>query len=239
MDTHASEQKLPHIGRVVALPDDPHPPPASSGLPPYLLINWMVPNYPPSGLLQQKRSNGPGWNLVFYCRLSEHARALLQDADGREAERRQMAAIDLLRRFMHPTEGAKLRGERFKCIIGMADTERLSFGMVLKQMILRYNFKPFLSKTASFCYVGPVRARGWVSGWLCLNAFGGRDGEGRGVVGGASGDSTVSLLACQDGVGIELGLCVRAICAAQVGHCMFACLSHRAGAIDERAPVAC
>ena len=55
---------------------------------------------------------------------------------------------------MDPTEGARLRGERLKCIMGLADTDSPSFGMVVKQMILRYNFKPFMSKTASFCYVG-------------------------------------------------------------------------------------
>jgi hypothetical protein len=31
--------------------------------------------------------------------------------------------------------------------------------MVMKQMIKSYNFKPFLSKTASFCYWEQVRCR--------------------------------------------------------------------------------
>ena len=163
VDVHSSETKLAHIGRVAALPPDPAPPPRAS-LPPYVIINWMVPNYPPSGLIGPKRSNGPGWNLVLYCRLSDAVRSQLAHAASGDGSATggaatsaagRPASVDLLRRFMHPVDGARLRGERLKCIMGLADTERPSFGMVLKQMILRYNFKPFLSKTASFCYVGP------------------------------------------------------------------------------------
>ena len=77
VDVHASERKLAHIGRVVELPTDPSPPPRDAGLPPYVIINWMVPDYAPSGLLQAKRSDGPGWNLVLYCRLSDAIREQL------------------------------------------------------------------------------------------------------------------------------------------------------------------
>jgi len=151
VDVYSSQQKLPHIGRVVALPDDA---PSVGGLPPYIIINWMVPNYAPSGMLSSsRRTNGPGWNLVQYARISETVQQQLRDSAA-AAESSHSAAIQLLRRFMHPTEGEQLRAERLKCILGLADTERTSLGMVLKQMILRYNFKPFLSKTASFCYLG-------------------------------------------------------------------------------------
>ena len=163
VDVHSSDTKLAHIGRVVALPPDPSPPPRAS-LPSYVIINWMVPNYAPSGLMGPKRSNGPGWNLVLYCRLSDAVRSQLAHAASGDGSATggaatsaagRPASVDLLRRFMHPIDGDRLRGERLKCIMGLADTERPSFGMVLKQLILRYNFKPFLSKTASFCYVGP------------------------------------------------------------------------------------
>jgi len=198
VDAYSSETKLAHIGRVAELPPDPAPPPPDCGLPSYVIINWMVPNYAPSSLLTQaKRTNGPGWNIVLYCRLSDDARARLArsaatkgghgapadssaadssapgpagpagaassraaapadaPAGAEAASSRTTRSLELLRRFMHPTDGARLRGERLKCIIGLADTEKPSFGMVLKTMILRYNFKPFLSKTASFCYHGP------------------------------------------------------------------------------------
>ena len=188
MDIYSSERKLPHIGRVAVLPEAS---PAAGdnlmhGLPPFLIINWMVPNYPPSSMLGPKRTDGPGWNLVLYCRLAEHLRVppppqpLSPQQPG--AERPQpapppgnasgpalarlvtpapeaassappsAAAVDLVRRFMHPTGGVKLRGERLKCIMGLAEMERPAFNLLLKTAILRNNFKPFLSKTASFCY---------------------------------------------------------------------------------------
>ena len=293
VDIYKSDAKLPHIGRAAALPDDP-PLPAGSGLPPFLIINWMVPDYAPSGMLGPKRSNGPGWNLVLYCRVAPHIRqalavahgpsgAVIAQEQGREhawspppslphqlphqlpyqlphqqtcegtdaaggsqptsqptpqptpqpqpshaqppslppqqqppvppmpvlqsAEANSDAArptpaltalpctgvgggggggggaasaslaggpipaaapacppsalpaLDLLRRFMSPGEGGRLRGERLKCILGLADTEKPAFNIVLKAALAHNNFKPFLSKTASFCYVGRVRAR--------------------------------------------------------------------------------
>jgi hypothetical protein len=207
VDVFSSEAKLPHIGRVAELPDDTTALPGGCGLPPYVIINWMVPNYPPGGILgHNKHSDGPGWNLVLYCRVSDALRATLAGDSGAEAPR---PSVELLRRFMHPSEGARLRGERLKCIMGLADLEKPGFGMVLKQLIARcvllllsrptcssllppssrllpllclppqcalalcaslsltrlcspplhapcgrYNFKPFLSKTASFCYLG-------------------------------------------------------------------------------------
>ena len=149
VDVFQSPTKLSHVGRVVALPPDADPPPPDCGLPPYVIINWMVPNYAPgSALLGSKKTNGPGWSLVLYCRLSDAVRALL-----REGLAAQMPSIDLLRRYMHPS-GSLLRGTRLKCVFGLIDKEGPAFGMVMKQMISRYNFKPFLSKTASFCYGG-------------------------------------------------------------------------------------
>lgn len=112
----------------------------------------MVPNYPPA-FLGSKQSDGPGWNLVLYCRLSQSVRALLDN--GRSSE---LPAIDLLQRYMDPVHGASLRGQRLKCIFGLADKDS-PFGLVMRQMLKSYNFTPFLSKTASLCYVGPATAR--------------------------------------------------------------------------------
>ena len=44
-DAFTSETKLSHLARVMALPDEPH----CSDLPPLLIINFMIPNYTPSG----------------------------------------------------------------------------------------------------------------------------------------------------------------------------------------------
>ena len=147
VDIFHSETKLSHIGRVYVLPTDSEPLPPSCGLPPFLIINWLIPNYPPGGVIGSKRCDGPGWNCVLHCRLSNAARSHLHHGG-------EPPSMNLLRRYMHPTAGAALRGSRLKCVLGLVDRETPSFGLVMKQMIARYNFKPFLSKTASFCYTG-------------------------------------------------------------------------------------
>ena len=64
-DAFTSETKLSHLARVMALPDEPH----CSDLPPLLIVNFMIPNYAPSGMMATaKRTDGPGWNFVLYCR---------------------------------------------------------------------------------------------------------------------------------------------------------------------------
>ena len=69
--------------------------PSASELPPLLIINWMIPNYPPGGLMASKRSDGPGWNLVIYCRLSAWVREALEQggplSPGVDLFRREVA----------------------------------------------------------------------------------------------------------------------------------------------------
>lgn len=145
-DAFTSETKLPHLARVMALPDEP----SCSDVPPLLIINFMIPNYPPSGgMLTSKRTDGPGWNLVLYCRLNADVRRAIKD--GRPAP----PAVDLWRRFVHPTDGLHLRQNRVKMIFGLTDTEEPGFSLVTKTLVNRYNYKPFLSKTACSFYSVP------------------------------------------------------------------------------------
>lgn len=138
-DSFNTEQKLTHLGRVAALPDEP----SCSDVPPLLIINFMLPNYAPSSMMaSQKRVDGPGWSLVLYCRLSAAVCEAVEQ--GRPAS----PALDLWRRFVHPTEGVSLRQNRVKMIFGICDTEEPAFSMVTKSLVNRYNYKPFLSKTA-------------------------------------------------------------------------------------------
>ena len=90
VDGYCSEQKLPHVGRVVELPDDPAA--AELGLPPYVLINFMIPNYAPGGVLSSRKTNGPGWNVVLYCRLSEAIRTAIRERRPVSAPARPSAA---------------------------------------------------------------------------------------------------------------------------------------------------
>jgi len=147
IDGYRSDQKLPHIGRVMLLPEDNEA--AGLGLPPHLIINFMVPNYAP-GIIGGKKSDGPGWNLVMQCRLSDEAREAIRKGEP-------SPAIELARRFMHPEEGRKLRKERLKCIFGTADVAEPGFNVLTRQLIQSYNFKPFLSKTASSFYNVPEK----------------------------------------------------------------------------------
>ena len=149
-DAFTSEMKLRHLARVAALPDEP----SCSDVPPLLIINFMIPNYPPSGLMSAtKRVDGPGWNLVLYCRLSAAVREAIEQGGP------VPPALDLWRRFTHPREGEGLRSSRVKMIFGITDTEEPGFSLVTKSLVNRYNYKPFLSKTAcSFYSVPGVRA---------------------------------------------------------------------------------
>lgn len=151
VDAFTTPQKLAHIGRGVQLPpassDDL---PLESGLPPFLIVNWMVPNYQRTSWFGAKLVDGPGWNLVWYCRLSAELRAAWRKGSV-------PPSVELFKRFMHPTQGARLRGERLKCILGLADVDEPGFNMITKQLVSRYNCKPFLSKTASSSFLVPGR----------------------------------------------------------------------------------
>jgi len=147
VDGIPTENKLFHIGRVLDLPVEE----GVGGLPAYLVVNFLVPNYTPN-LIGARRTNGPGWQLVIACRLSELARSEI-------AEGHISPAVDLARRFMHPEEGKQLRRERLKCIFGVPDPQEPGFNYVTKQLVQNYNYKPFLSKTA--CSFHSVPERGY------------------------------------------------------------------------------
>jgi hypothetical protein len=144
IDAYSSEQKLAHVGRVIQLPE-PDPAVEALGLPSLLVINFMIPNYPPSGLLKKKVSDGPGWNLVIHCRLAD---ATLADISAG----RTPPSVELFRRFVDPVNGSALRKNCLKCIFGAVDPNEPGFNMVTRKLVTSYNFKPFLSKTASSFY---------------------------------------------------------------------------------------
>jgi len=147
-DAFTSETKLSHLARVMALPEEPH----CSDLPPLLIINFMIPNYTPSGMMATaRRTDGPGWNFVLCCRLTADVRKAVEEG------RALPPAVDLWRRFVHPTDGLPLRQNRVKMIFGLTDTEEPGFSMVTKTLVNRYNYKPFLSRTACSFYSVPGR----------------------------------------------------------------------------------
>ena len=56
-DAFTSETKLSHLARVMALPEEPH----CSDLPPLLIVNFMIPNYTPSGTMAWSEIECPFW----------------------------------------------------------------------------------------------------------------------------------------------------------------------------------
>lgn len=141
-----SKQKLPHIGRIAALPVDADALQLGAfGVPPYVILHVMVPRYVPSGMFGKKRKDGISSHLTVYGRLSESVRAMIREG-------RPSPAVSLLRKFVHPVEGARLRKERLKLIVGVVDMHEPGFDPITRAIIKAYNNKPFLSKTASTFY---------------------------------------------------------------------------------------
>eukprot|EP00966_Prymnesium_polylepis_P231069 5347076-Prymnesium_polylepis.1 len=101
VDAFTTSRKVAHIGRGVALPASADALPPEAGLPPHLIINWMVPNYQ-RRMFAQRQVDGPGWNLVWYCRLSADVAAAWRAGAP-------PPSVELLKRFMHPTLGTRLR----------------------------------------------------------------------------------------------------------------------------------
>jgi hypothetical protein len=171
VDAYSTEQKLPHLGRVLALPDDPPDDLAAAdlGLPPYLLVNFMIPSYAPSSMMaSQRKVDGPGWNVVLCARLTKATRSALREG-------RVSPSVNLLQRFMDPLHGAPLRKERLKCLFGTTDLKGPGFNLVTKQLLQKSNHKPVLSKTASSFFLVPgvrpgLRRAGRVEQRACTSA---------------------------------------------------------------------
>lgn len=150
VSTWSSSHKLPHIGRVAELPYDEDV--VRLGLPSCIIVNVMLPLYSPPGILGRVMTDGPSWQLTVYCRLSNAVRAAIIDG-------RAPPAVDLLRRFMHPVDGVGIRKERLKIVLGVVDVHAPGFGVIMKSIVKSYNYKPFLSTTASSFFLTKVYIR--------------------------------------------------------------------------------
>ena len=145
----SSTHKLRHIGRITALQPDVDA--VQLGLPPYIIVHMMVPQYPPRSIFYGKRADGPSLQLTVYGRLSHSVRTMIREGCP-------SPAIALLRRFLDPVAGARLRKERLKLIAGVVDAQHNpGFNLATRALIRAYNYKPFLSKTASSFYATKVR----------------------------------------------------------------------------------
>lgn len=158
-----SAHKLPHIGRVAVLPPDADV--LVLGLPPYIILHVMVPQYPPPGIFNRKRKDGISSHVTVYGRLSDSVRAMIREG-------RPPPAVSLFRRFVHPLTGAQLRKERLKLIAGVVNMQELGFDKITRAILRAYNYKPFLSRTASTFYATeerPPPARAVAANRRCMH----------------------------------------------------------------------
>lgn len=149
----SSKQKVAHIGRLASLLSVPSVPSDADalrlGLPPYIILNVMVPQYDPPCVFGMAQKDGRSVQVTVYCRLSDSVCKMMKE--GKEP-----ASIGLLRRFMDPVAGARLRKERLKLILGAVDVNESGLDRVTTAVINAWNYKPFLSKTASTFYCAKV-----------------------------------------------------------------------------------
>ncbi|ETO13394.1 hypothetical protein RFI_23983 [Reticulomyxa filosa] len=107
------------------------------GLPPIIIINVMTPNYPPE--MTTGKSNGDGYQLVFYARLSDEVREILNNFNDGKLEQLP-ASIQLFNDFIHSTLDSPLR-QRFKCIARIMNLNYAGFSFLTKNLVAQYNGK--------------------------------------------------------------------------------------------------
>lgn len=138
VDVFLSPRKINHIARFVELPTSN----ISRDFPSYLVVNAQIPIYPPS--LFQNESDGEGFNVVLYFKLSEnylkelppHFRENIKKLiDGKE-EKVKGFASDTIVPFR----------ERLKILGRVMNVDELPINSAEKKIMHAYNGKPLLSR---------------------------------------------------------------------------------------------
>jgi hypothetical protein len=141
VDLYSSKIKQAHIVDKVTPPwnaaeqkDQKH------GVPELFVINFMIPSYePPNPLWGQAKEDGEGYSIVFYFRMSDYCRGLLEDVSSAPP------SILLLQKFCAAAKaGEELKG-RLKGIPKIVNIDELDFGSALNKIVQTYNAKPFLT----------------------------------------------------------------------------------------------
>eukprot|EP00039_Didymoeca_costata_P016089 m.281997 g.281997 ORF g.281997 m.281997 type:complete len:302 (-) comp16336_c0_seq24:1067-1972(-) len=140
MDVIAVENKITCVGNHVELPDLPedlkHP---VNGVPPYFIVNVMLPRYEPDlNLFSKNKVDGPNFSVIIYLLMTPETRASLQNLS--EAP----PAVRLLKRFIEDDSPA-IR-DRFKFMANTLNSEDVDMGMVVRKLVVDYNMKPVLSR---------------------------------------------------------------------------------------------
>lgn len=155
VDIYSFDFKLNHIAKHMKLPAAPKLGPAAldmppgERLPPVLVFNVQLPNYPASLFGAQ---DGQGLSLVFYFSLPE----------GWEPHHvANVAALELLQRFIHDgreSDNTKTR-DRLKLIPHVTNLDEWAKESGLsgaeQRLLHKYNDKPLLTKPQHHFYSGP------------------------------------------------------------------------------------
>eukprot|EP00877_Chromochloris_zofingiensis_P004334 jgi/Chrzof1/13901/Cz08g16190.t1 len=156
-DLFATDTKAFHIAKHMQLPAHSDPvlvrsgggSPADTVLPPLMIFNIQLPNYPAAFF---GSNDGPGQSIVFYF-------ALPDDFDPLLAE--NQAAVGLLQRFVangREADGTPTR-ERLKLIARVCNPEEWAKKGPLSsyeyKLLINYNEKPVLTRPQHYFHVGP------------------------------------------------------------------------------------
>ncbi|GBG24583.1 Phosphatidylinositol/phosphatidylcholine transfer protein SFH4 [Hondaea fermentalgiana] len=141
MDVWSLQSKRPNIGSYMQLPTQhsqstsgagPGAPDAAAPLPELLIVNIMMPGYPPSGPFSKKRIDGPGQSIVLFAKLSNWAKENPEDP-----------SVQLWSRFVHVYDGDKFR-ERLKMITRLENADEINLGRIERALLTKYNGTPWL-----------------------------------------------------------------------------------------------
>lgn len=113
-----------------------------NGVPPLILIHFLIPEYAPANPVWGKvREDGEGYSMLFFFWLTEYGKA--------EATANKNPAIKLFQEFLRRDGDIDFRN-RFKCIARVQNPDDCNLGGMLKSTLKKYNAKPWL--TGPLCH---------------------------------------------------------------------------------------
>lgn len=155
VDLYSFDFKLSHIAQHVQLPPPPSlgdlsGVPAKERLPPLLVVNIQLPDYPPSLFA---KGDGPGCSLVYYFGLPD---GWTPDSETNKA------ALGLAQRFVHggtEADNTPTR-DRLKLMPRVVNVEEWAVSAPLsgteQALLRRYNDKPLLTRPQHKFYTAPT-----------------------------------------------------------------------------------
>merc|ERR1719419_2174545 len=143
VDGFRTKKKVMNIARFFRVPKFKHV--AGSRIPPCIVINILVPNYSPP--IFGDTTDGDGFNMLFFAKLSADTRRRLEEND-------LTPAMQLFGDFVHAKPGDPVR-KCLKCIARIMNNSKASYGRIARNLVAMYNSTPFLARTSTTFYHVP------------------------------------------------------------------------------------